>query len=105
MAWDQVAAADFTFSGNPKTYKTRSGVDEVTSSDWGKSVSFRSHNLRKSFANKVKNLSGEVNVSISLNGANEMVANPLVFEAVVDNVFHQVKEGRPATRRWGILRQ
>ena len=93
VAWDQVAAADFTFSGNPKTYKTRSGVDEVTSSDWGKSVSFRSHNLRKSFANKVKDLSGEVNVSISLNGANEMVANPLVFEAVVDNIFHQVREG------------
>ena len=93
VAWDQVAAVNFKFKGNSKPYNLRSGIEEVTTSDFGKSVSFRSKNYRKQFMNKVQNLSGKIHVSISLNDANEMIANPALFESIVDNVFRQVGQG------------
>ena len=93
VAWDQVAAVNFKFKGNKTPYKTRSGVEEVTTSDFGKSVSFRSKNYRTQFMNKAQDLSGKIHVSISLNDADEMIANPALFEAVVDNVFYQADQG------------
>lgn len=93
VAWDQVAAVNFKFKGNSTPYKLRSGVEEVTTSDFGKSVSFRSKNYRKQFMNKVQNLSGKIHVSISLNDADEMIANPALFESIVDNVFYQADQG------------
>ena len=92
VAWDQVAAVNFKFKGNSTPYNLRSGIEEVTTSDFGKSVSFRSKNYRKQFMNKVQNLSGKIHVSISLNDANEMIANPALFEAIVHNIFYQTDQ-------------
>jgi len=93
VAWDQVAAVNFKFKGNSTLYNLRSGIEEVTTSDFGKSVSFRSKNYRKQFMNKVQNLSGKIHVSISLNDANEMIANPALFESIVNNIFYQADQG------------
>ena len=93
VAWDQIAAVNFKFLGNPNTYKLRSGVEEVVTSTFGKSVSFRTDKMRTSFINKVKDKKGIIHASISLNGKQMILGNPLLFDAVLDNVFYHAKQG------------
>ena len=93
VAWDQVAAATFTLSGGNTRYSTSSGIEELTTSSFGKGVSFRTAAARKQFINKVKDIKGKIYVSISLNGKEMIMGNPLLFDAVLDNVFKQVEAG------------
>ena len=99
VGWDQVAAANFRFKGNPNTYSTSSGIEELSiAGKEGKSVSFHNAAMQRQFEKKlVENgmTDGKIHVVVTLNGAKarNLAGNPLLFSAIMDNVLYQADQG------------
>jgi hypothetical protein len=113
VAWDQVMGGQIVFEGNPQPYDLNSGVLEVQESivrkedgsiDPMKSrgPSFRTEGMQVQFLKKAREVyenlkdgeSGIMGITISMNGAENILGNPLLFEAYLDNMIKAVEDGR-----------
>lgn len=113
VAWDQVMGGQIMFEGNPQPYDLNSGVLEVQESivrkedgsiDPMKSrgPSFRTEGMQVQFLKKAREVydnlkdgdSGIIGITISMNGDENILGNPLLFEAYLDNMIKAVEDGR-----------
>lgn len=113
VAWDQVMGGQIVFKGNPQPYDLNSGVLEVNQSIVRKEdgsidpiksrgPSFRTEGMMMQFLKKAREVydnlkdgeSGIIGITISMNGADNILGNPLLFEAYLDNMIKAVEDGR-----------